>query len=114
MTDQKLALNYLNSIVEQAERDAEAGTPFGVNDEGEEMTAYDWLEDVLDITYHVDGNGQYRGAEVLTCVGGPTAYLETRHGVMTVSWDETVEEYMPLAFTEPLDEALRELWEMSR
>lgn len=118
MTEQNLALDYANSIAEGIFENCDNGTPFGLNDYEEtervEFSAYDYLEDVLDIVYMVDGNGNYRGAELTLAVGGPNVYLDTRNGELTVHWDTTQRRWLPSTFTTPLNEALEELWESGR
>lgn len=111
-----LAQQYADSIHDGIIADMESGNIFGVNeDTGEELSAYDWLEDVLDIEYLVNGEGQYRGAELLLTYGGPNAYLDTKHSTLTVYWGSgNATRYIPLGFTDYLNYALEEYWEATK
>src|SRR5690606_26586393 len=107
------ASEYADSIASQVEADCEAGNPFGVSEgygdtpEGEESSAYDYLEDVLDIQYTVTSDRQYRSARILIAFGGPNAWVDTRTGQLEVSWWSTPEyRDLPNEFVSALDEAL--------
>jgi hypothetical protein len=56
-----------------------------VDSEGE-FSAFDYLQDVLDIEYIVNGKGEYLGARVLVAFGGPTIWINTRTGTVEGSW----------------------------
>ncbi len=80
-----------------------------INEDGEQMTAYDYLQDALDIEYVVNGKGEYLGARVLVAFGGPNIWINTR--------TKTVEGYWwgDSAFASfkdglGLDDALSEFW----
>jgi hypothetical protein len=85
---------------------------FGTNeDTGEELTAYDWLDDVLDIEYRVGADKEYRSARILLTYGGPNTWLDTRTGELTVYWgSDTATRHLRDTFTDALDEALAEIW----
>jgi hypothetical protein len=48
------------------------------NHEGVHVSAYDYLSDVLDIEYIVNGKKEYLGARVLVAFGGPNIWINTR------------------------------------
>jgi hypothetical protein len=48
------------------------------NHEGVAVSAYDYLSDVLDIEYIVNGQKEYLGARVLVAFGGPNIWINTR------------------------------------
>ena len=107
-----LASDYADSLLEGIRADIETGNVFGINeDTEEENTAYDYLEDVLDILYVVTGDKEYRGAMIQIAWGGPGAWIDTTDRTLTVSWgsDKAVR-YLPSEFIDGLDEALAELW----
>lgn len=110
-----LASDYADSLVETIGENYANGAMFGTNeDTGEELTAYDWLEDVLDIEYIVSSDRKYKGARLLLSYGGPNTWLDTRSGTLTVYWgSETSRRYIRDTFTDALDEALAELWAMT-
>lgn len=110
-----LASDYADSIIKGIRADIETGNVFGINeDTEEENTAYDYLEDALDILYVVTGNKEYRGAMIQTAWGGPGAWIDTTDRTFTVSWgsDKAVR-YLPEEFIDALDNALEELWAMN-
>lgn len=74
-----------------------------------EFSAFDYLQDVLDIEYIVNGKGEYLGARVLVAFGGPNIWIDTRRGVVDGYWWR---DRASASFTDNLglDEALSELW----
>ena len=79
-----------------------------VESEGE-FSAFDYLQDALDIEYIVNNRGEYLGARVLVAFGGPNIWVNTRTGTVEGHWwaDKAF-----ASFTDNLglDEALEELW----
>jgi len=80
-----------------------------MNDDGEYTTAFDYLQDALDIEYIVNGKGEYLGARVLVAFGGPNIWINTRTGIVEGAWWSDRAE---ASFTDNigLDDALSELW----
>lgn len=119
MNTQNLAADYLNSLIEGIRENIHNGHPFGYDKDREEygesaeVTAHDWLEDILDIEYIISSDKQYIGARLLLSYGGPTTWLDTRRRTLTVTWDGVKTDTVPLEFTEAVDEALEELWDMN-
>lgn len=92
-----------------AEKLTNGFTDEDINEDGEQMTAYDYLQDALDIEYVVNGKGEYLGARVLVSFGGPNIWINTH--------TKTVEGYWwgDSAFASfkdglGLDDALSEFW----
>ena len=56
-----------------------------INDDGEYTTAFDYLQDALDIEYIVNGKGEYLGARVLVAFGGPNIWVNTSYPQTLVS-----------------------------
>jgi len=80
-----------------------------VNDDGEPVSAFDYLQDALDIEYIVNKDGGYLGARVLVAFGGPNIWVDTRRGVVDgVWWGERAS--APFEDGIGLDDALSELW----
>lgn len=113
-TDQRL-MDHLQGVADQL------AVPFGEWSteeypplDGEEFTAWDYLDDVLDITYRVRRNRELIGAELLLTYGGPNIYLDT--GSMSLRgywWGNSAELFLDLDHApniEELNEALRELF----
>ena len=60
-----------------------------IYDDGEEdISAFDYLQDALDIEYIVGSDGQYRGARVLVAFGGPNIWIDTQRGIVEGAWWE--------------------------
>ena len=81
----------------------------GLNADDEEMNAFDYLQDALDIEYIVNGKREYLGARVLVAFGGPNIWVDTRRGIVEGAWWG---KHATAPFTDNigLDEALEELW----
>lgn len=116
------ATEYADSIANQIREDCDAGTPFGIvsddnpvidRENGDEVTAYDYLSDVLDIQYIVSGDRTYLAARICIAFGGPTAWINTQTRQLEVAW-WSAPEYrdLPAVFVDALDAELEELWEM--
>jgi hypothetical protein len=50
------------------------------------ISGYDYLEDILDINYIVDGNGEYIGARILVAFGGPNIWIDTQQKRIDGYW----------------------------
>ena len=81
-----------------------------LNDDGEHVSAFDYLQDTLDIEYIVNGKGEYLGARVLVAFGGPNIWINTRTGTVEGAWWSDRAE---ASFKDNigLDDALSELWD---
>jgi hypothetical protein len=56
------------------------------NDDGEPLSAYDYLQDALDIEYIVSSKKEYLGARVLVAFGGPNIWVNTRTNTIEGHW----------------------------
>lgn len=111
----ELAEKQAESQAETIREDVEAGHPFGVDEDGNKVSAFDFLSDVLDITYRIGSDRSYKSAEILIGFGGPNVWIDTADRVVRVAWwSPPVERSLPAAFIDALDEAVEELWEMDR
>lgn len=102
--------NRLQRHVDSIARTLTEGfTDEDLNYDDEPMTAYDYLQDVLDIEYIVSSDGTYRGARVLVAFGGPNIWVDTKRGIVEGAWwmDKAT---APFTDNIGLDEALEELW----
>lgn len=79
-----------------------------VENEGE-FSAFDYLQDALDIEYIVNSKGEYLGARILVAFGGPNIWVDTRRCIVEGAWWA---DHATARFTDNLglDEALSELW----
>lgn len=79
-----------------------------IESEGE-FSAFDYLQNALDIEYIVNVEGEYLGARVLVAFGGPNIWVNTRtNTVEGTLWNESA----TASFKDNLglDDALSELW----
>lgn len=127
MTTQQLAVNYANSIADELWTLDSSGDIFPHDCERDEaerektpceeapecmddLGAWGYLRDVLDIEYRVGSDRQYRSAKVLIAFGGPNAWIDTDTQELIVYWDERVTRPIPEQFCTELDEYLEELF----
>lgn len=124
MTTQNLAKEYADSVADQIIDWCNAGYPFGARDDDGEpielediadtdnitkISAYDYMEDILDIEYRVGADCEYRSAELLITCGGPNAYIDTARRALIVHWSGSHTRSLPADFINALDEACEEL-----
>lgn len=89
---------------------SEGFTDTDLNYDDEPMTAFDYLQDALDIEYIVASDRKtYLGARVLVAFGGPNIWINTRTQTVEGHWwaDSYTEAYTDSI---GLDEALEELF----
>ena len=81
----------------------------------EEGTLYDYLQDMLDVTYHIGASGDYLGAEIMLVYGGPGIYLDTRRRSLDLYWGGE-ESHISVAseVCDEIDEIMQEYYEMTR
>lgn len=107
------AEHYADDIAQMIRDWQDDGEPFGVNeydDIAEPLSAFDYLEDALDIEIRTDLKGEYRSAKILIAYGGPNAWIDTATQQLIVAWWSAPEyRELPLRFCEALDEAIMEL-----
>ena len=113
MSGQNLARDYANSVADGIWENARAGYPFGLDTDMSDsadgvMSAYDYLGGVLDIEYTFNYEREFLGAIIAITAGGPSAYIDTRRGILDVHWDGHVSRSLPDAFVNELHEACRE------
>lgn len=79
-----------------------------IENEGE-FSAFDYLQNVLDIEYIVNSKGEYLGARVLVAFGGPNIWVDTRRMMVEGHWWG---ESFSVSFSDGLglNDALKELW----
>jgi len=80
-----------------------------LNSDDQEMSAFDYLQDALDIEYIVNSKREYLGARVLVAFGGPNIWVNTRtKKVEGYWWNESASASFDDGIG--LDDALEELW----
>lgn len=94
-------ITYQEAELDYEERGAEPG---------DQISAFDWLEDALDIQYIVTGKGEYLGARILVAFGGPNIWVNTQEKTVKGNWYGYRCEASFWADELGLDDACRELW----
>jgi hypothetical protein len=102
-----------NHVQEIAKLLTEGFHPAALNDDGEPLSAFDYLQNALDIEYIVSSKGDYLGARVLVAFGGPNIWVNTRTGMVDGHWWGNS---ASASFTDGLglDDALQELCPVMR
>lgn len=119
-----LAAQYADSVMDEILTNDRNGTPYGVAsddnpadglEDGEELSAMDYLADALDIQYIVDSERRYISGRVLVTYGGPTVWVNLLDRELVVTWGtDTERRNLPAAFVEGIDDALAEYWEAAQ
>ena len=99
----------IKAHVQQIADYLEDGFNDDTNHDGEAMSAFDYLQNALDIEYIVNSKGEYLGARVLVAFGGPNIWVNTRTGIVEGAWwsDRAEARFVDNI---GLDDALSELW----
>jgi hypothetical protein len=87
----------------------ETGFEDETNSDGEQLSAFDYLTDALDIEYILNSQREYIGARVLVAFGGPNIWVNTRTNQVEGYWWS---DSYTTSFSDNigLDDALRELY----
>lgn len=98
--------NHVLSII----KNIEAGFPEELGLDDQPFSAFDYLQDALEIEYIVNSKKEYLGARVLVAFGGPNIWINTRTRQVEGYWwsDKFIASYDQDAMD--LDGALSELF----
>ena len=98
--------NRLAEMVKNIANTIHTGTYETDNEDG--PSAYDYLEDALDIQYIINSDKQYLGARVLVAFGGPNIWINTQTQTIEGYWwgDSSFSSYHndPLGIDQYLEE----------
>ena len=99
--------NHVKHIVNQIEQ---GFSDDELNDDDEPMSAFDYLQDALDIEYIVNGKREVLGARILVAFGGPNIWINTRTKQVEGYWwgDKCIMSYDQDNIG--LDDAIETLW----
>lgn len=79
--------------------------------EFEQVSMFDWLEDVLDFDYIIDSNKQYKAARIMVACGGPSIYVDTwNESVNLYWWTDRASYSLSREACIALDKAMEELY----
>lgn len=84
-----------------------------VNEDGEEMSLYDWINDALDFEYTIDSQRQYKAAKIWVTLGGPNVWVDTAAKAVKLAWaNERAEYLLDWDVCDQIDEIMSEQWEV--
>ena len=114
MEDLQNQVLHIKETIESGITYADAGLEVDAEANGYDSTdiinGFDYLQDVLDIQYIVDSNGEYLGARILVAFGGPNIWVDTlNQRIEGAWWQDKFDAYYDDDAMD-IDEALRELW----
>ena len=83
--------------------------------DAEQMSVYDYFEDVYDIEYRISGNGEYRSVCIMVACGGPNIYIDTASGDVELYWWGDRARYpLSSAARDEIDSYFEELYQCSK
>ena len=113
----KIMDNELKGYCENIRKELNAiyeGTTQERNDDGEQMTLYDYFNDALDYEYTIASTGDFFGVRVYVTLGGPNVWIDTRNGVIAGSWGtDRAETWLPSEIANEINDIFREYYEMT-
>ena len=90
MSNLKQHVEHIVSTIENGMTFKDAGLEEEAQERGLEITdsisGFDYLDDVLEIQYIVNGNKEYLGARVLVTFGGPNIWIDTLNKRVEGAW----------------------------
>lgn len=101
----------LENGIEISQEDIDSGYVEDHYEDGDIMSGYDYISDVLDINYILNSDKTYKGARILVAFGGPNIWIDTNLMQVEGYWwgDTCILSYSNDAMG--LDESLNELFE---
>ena len=80
-------------------------------DEYEQLSIWDFLNDVYDVEYRVGSDKEYRSVKIMVACGGPNIYIDTASALVKLYWWTEYAEY-PLSYEarDAIDEWAEEYW----
>ncbi len=81
---------YCKSVAEEIEKYA---TGKMTDDNGNELTLYDYLNNVLDYEFTIDSRKEYRAAKIWVTLGGPNVWIDTAERMVKLAWGTNRAEY---------------------
>ncbi len=64
-----------------------------MNEDGEQVTLYDYFSDVLDYEYTINSDKSYKSVKVYVTLGGPNVWIDTRDSEVYLAWGTDRESY---------------------
>ena len=80
---------------------------------GDTVSAYDYLQDMLDINYTINADMSYKSCRVCVGFGGPSLYINTSNNMVEGYWWGTTVK-VPFTDSMDIDDMAEELYEIRR
>lgn len=64
------------------------------DDDGNELSLYDYLNDILDYEFTIDSQKEYKSAKIWVALGGPNVWIDTAERAVKLAWGTDREEYL--------------------
>lgn len=64
------------------------------DDDGNELSLYDYLNDILDYEFTIDSQKEYKSAKIWVTLGGPNVWIDTAERAVKLAWGTDREEYL--------------------
>lgn len=81
-------------------------------DDWEQLSVYDYMEDILDYDFRIDSQREFSGIRVFVTLGGPSCWIDTERRTVELRWGGESACYGLLSDTvDAVEEWGRELWE---
>lgn len=111
---EKECREYAKHVAEEIEA-IYNGTTEEENEDGEEMSLYDYVADALDFSAIVSSQKTIQSVRLYVTLGGPTCYVDTELHSVVCAWGGDREEY-PLDWDacDELENIIAEYMEMER
>lgn len=113
-------IHYKSDFEERENEDGETvyicpdcGEEIDDPDDLETLSIYDYLQDVYNIEYRIDQNGELRSVEIMIACGGPNIYIDTERRAVCLHWWGDSAEY-PINCADAVDDWAAEMWEATR
>lgn len=83
-----------------------------VDDDGNELSLYDYLGDVLDYEFTIDSQKEYKAAKIWITLGGPNVWIDTAERAVKLAWGTDREKY-PLGWDvcDEIDNIMQDIYE---
>lgn len=63
------------------------------NEDGDTVTLYDYMSDILDFEYTITSRKEYKSVKIWVTLGGPNVWIDTELGSVCLAWGTDREEY---------------------
>lgn len=100
---------YCKTVAKEIEKYA-AGEM--VDNDGNELNLYDYLNDVLDYEFTIDSQKEYKAAKIWVTLGDPNVWIDTAEKAVKLAWGADREEY-PLDWDvcNEIDDIMQDIYE---